>query len=233
LLPVAYLLNDRIVTPCPQQPTRLLIQHSLLLYYYHLLHNLRFKQVMLPPEKIYNMLKFAKDLPETNASKLYQPYYGLLSHLSPPEEEYFIFLQYTSLTQFSVVDHRTIYSVNLKTHLSMMFLLQVKSSQALGHRPTGQEADWQIRKKFRHVIVSISVEMLYRASPSGTLVCIYKLHFMSRVLFAFPMTICSNLEIVTDTVPIECWKIALLTRAGHDQLFKTLQNIKEMSTTIC
>jgi len=188
---------------------------------------------MLPPENIYNMLRFAKDLPETNASKLYQRYYALLSHLSPPQEEYFIFLQYKSLTQFSVVDHGTIYSVNLKTHPSMMFLLQVKSSQALGHRPTGPEADWQIRKKFRHVMGSISVEMLYRASPSGTLVCIYKLHFMSRVLFPFQMTICNNLEIVTNTVPIEWWKIAHLTRGGHDPLFKMLQNIKEMSTTIC
>ena len=40
---------------------------------------LRFKPVVLPPENIYEILKFANNLLETNAFKLHQPYNALSS----------------------------------------------------------------------------------------------------------------------------------------------------------
>jgi len=69
------------------------------------------------------MVKFPKDMPGTNASKLYQHYYALLSHLFPPEQGHFIFPPYKSTTQFRAVNHRTASTVTFKTDHSVVFLL--------------------------------------------------------------------------------------------------------------
>ena len=185
---------------------------------------------MLPPENIYEVLKFANDIPETHASQLYQPYYVLLNCLFPPEEGYMILPKYKPPTQSRLVDFKGIYTIKQKSHV--VFLLEVKSSEDLGHISSRQEADSQMREKFRHVFGAVSVGMLYGACAMGTKICIYKLHMMSRQLFPFESTIPSNPELVTDTAPVEWWNIDLLTPEGQGQLCKIVQHIKEMSTKI-
>ena len=187
---------------------------------------------MPPLENIYEVLKFANDIGETNASKLYEPYYTLLTHLFPPEEGYFVFLRYKPPTKLRSVGNTTHYIVKREKDHSTVFLLQVRSAEDLDHISHRQEADSKMREKFRHVFGGVFIEMLYGASAMGTKICIYKLHIRSRLLFPFESAIPSSPNLVTNMAPLEWWNIDLLTQDGQCQLGKIVHHIKAMSTKI-
>jgi len=187
---------------------------------------------MPPPETIYEVFEPTNDMRETQASQIYRPYYVLLNYLFPTEEGYTVFPQYKIPAQSMSVDFKNFYTVRHKTRYDMLFFLQVKSSEDLSHISSRQEADLQMREKYKRLFefVQVKIGWLYGACAMGTKISIYKLDMRSWQLF--PFAIPSGPELVTDTAPVDRWNIDLLTQEGQGQLRKIVQHIKEMSTQI-
>ncbi|PUU76298.1 hypothetical protein B9Z19DRAFT_991053 [Tuber borchii] len=161
---------------------------------------------------------------ETQASQLYRPYYVLLNYLFPPEEGYMVYPQYEPPIPSMSVDFKNIYTVRHRSY-SVVFFLQVKSSEDLSNISSRQEADLQMQEKFRHIIGAVRIGNLYGVCAMGTKIYIYRLHMGSRQLFRGP-------ELVTDTAPTDRWITDILTPEGQDKLCKIVQHIKEMFTQI-
>jgi len=159
------------------------------------------------PETVCGVFELAKETRETDESQFYGPYNVLLNYLSPHEERHAVVPQYKRLTQSRSVDFTTIFFVRHKMH--PVFFVEDKSSGALCHISSRQEADLQMRGMFTHLFEDVVIGTLYGASAMRTKIRIYKPDRISRRLT--PTIIPSDPELVTNTAPIARWNIDLLT----------------------
>ncbi|KAG0637818.1 hypothetical protein HOY80DRAFT_1023537 [Tuber brumale] len=135
---------------------------------------------METPETIALVFKLARRTEETNESQFYGPYKILLNHFSLHTQSYVVVPPYTRPTQLRSVDFTTIFLVRHETH--RVFFVALKSSSSLHHMSRWQEADFQIREVFAHLIEDVKIGTLYGASAKGSKICIYTLDMTSRWL---------------------------------------------------
>jgi len=120
------------------------------------------------PETVCGVFELAKETRETDESQFYGPYNVLLNYLSPHEERHAVVPQYKRLTQSRSVDFTTIFFVRHKMH--PVFFVEDKSSGALCHISSRQEADLQMRGMFTHLFEDVVIGTLYGASAMRTTV---------------------------------------------------------------
>jgi len=92
-----------------------------------------------------------------------------------------------------------------------------------------------MQDRFKRLFEDIEINNLYGASAIETKICIYKLDMASRQVF--PTVISSDIELVTNTAPRDCWNIDIttVTPKGEEdsELSRVVQQIKEMSCQLC
>ncbi|RPB28992.1 hypothetical protein L211DRAFT_252024 [Terfezia boudieri ATCC MYA-4762] len=126
------------------------------------------------------------------------------------------------------VDFTTIFLVRRNRH--PVFFVKVKSSGSLRHISSREEADLQMRERFKNIFDDVQIEILYVVSAMGTKLCIYSLNKESRRLL--PKIIPSDPEIVTDTAPIDRWDVDIMTLEGEERLRQVVYHVRTMCTEL-
>jgi len=122
-----------------------------------------------------------------------------------------------------------IYRLVRHKHHSVLFM-EIKSSGSLHHISSCEEADLQMRDRFKH-LQDVEIGTLYGVSTIGTKIYMYKLDRVSCRLS--PAVIPRNPELATDTAPIDRWNVDIMTLEGEEKLCRIVQQIKEISCQLC
>ncbi|KAF8430026.1 hypothetical protein EV426DRAFT_1357 [Tirmania nivea] len=176
------------------------------------------------PDTISEVFDLARQDGERDESMFYGPYNVLLNYLFPFEEKYVVVPQYKRPAQIKSVDFTTIFLVRRNQH--PVFFVEVKSSGSLHHISSREEADLQMRERFKKLFDDVQIKILYGVSAMGTKLCIYSLNKETRRLL--PNVIPSDPEIVTDTAPIDRWDVDIMTPEGEGRLRQVVDHVRTM-----
>jgi hypothetical protein len=165
-----------------------------------------------------------------NESVFYGPYTRLLYTLFSLDGPFEIVPQYNEMqldTQDSI-NFVTVFVVELNRH--PVFFLEVKPPASLRLDTKREDADKQMRRRFRDLRADLAIPTLHGVSAFGTRLCFYRYEKESRQLQ--PLMIQPNLNSLTDVAPANLWNFDVLEAEGANRLRAVVDHVKQLCAQI-
>ncbi|KAJ3552168.1 hypothetical protein NP233_g12945 [Leucocoprinus birnbaumii] len=154
------------------------------------------------------------DLHTTDESDFYGPFTGhLSSHLAVP--------------RLGALLGRAPFLVR-RRRIPVLFV-EIKAYRALEQLSAREEADGQMRGRFREFVVAgdtVALPVLYGLSAFGPRFCVYSYTQATRVIE--PVAVPRDAESVSDVAPKERWECSLLDAVGEARFREVVDGIKAM-----
>lgn len=153
----------------------------------------------------------------------YAPYNKLLCSEFPVDSNYTVAPQsYPIPSSRDSIDFVIEYLV-LEDDLPV-FVLEIKEPSKINFLSSRQEADLQIRKRLRDLVDKCPIDELNGVSAFGSQLSFYSIN--KNTLKILPRIIPQDIEMITDTAPIDRWNTNLLDEDGSVRLQDLFKNIK-------
>ncbi|KAN0140893.1 hypothetical protein V8E53_001337 [Lactarius tabidus] len=108
-----------------------------------------------------------------------------------------------------------------------VFFLEINHPVSLPYQPKREEADEQMRRKFRDLGPRLAIPTLHGVSAFGTRLAFYEYDLATRVIQPTEITQ-SDPSLTADVVPMSCWDSDVLQQEGADQLKDVVRKVKDM-----
>ncbi|KIJ48512.1 hypothetical protein M422DRAFT_205623 [Sphaerobolus stellatus SS14] len=162
----------------------------------------------------------------TNESAFYGPYTRLLYTLFSLDSDFEVIPQYKEMLLDSrdSVDFVTVFVVELNRH--PVFFIEITPPAALRFESKREDADKQMRLRFRDLRSNLAILILYGVSAFGTRLCFYRYERASIKLQ--PPMIRSHGELLTDVAPLDRWDCDVLEVEGATRFRDVIEHVKQM-----
>jgi hypothetical protein len=112
-----------------------------------------------------------------------------------------------------------------------VFFMEIKSSASFPYDFKREEADEQMRRRFRDLRQILAIPILHGISAFGTQLSFYEYDSATHVLQP-ELTLRSHPSILADVAPITRWDCDVLQKEGANRLRDVINKVKEMSAQV-
>jgi len=109
-------------------------------------------------------------------------------------------------------------------------MVEIKHPNDFVYDSNREEADLQLRRRFRDCANNLRIPILHGVSAFGTKLAFYRYHKATRQLE--PRRISPDPDILTDTAPREWWSHDILEEDGANRFRAVVDEIKAMSANL-
>jgi hypothetical protein len=185
------------------------------------------------PAYIHQSFKSAilRDPSGKDESVFYAPFTRLLYTLFSVEGQYEVVPQFKSVVRQSGqggINIVTVLVVEVNRH--PVLFMEIKPPAAIPHDSKREEADWQMRHRFRDLRQDLSIYTLHGISAFGTRLSFYEYDPVTHALR--PEVIQSDPAYFADVAPISRWDCDVLQQEGADRLKGIVEKVKEMCAQV-
>ena len=113
-----------------------------------------------------------------------------------------------------------------------VFFIEVNHPAAFLNNSSRQEADKQMRCRFRDLSQTLAIPILHGVSAFGTRLSFYEYNSETRVLQP-EQVLQPHPSVDDDVAPITHWNYDILQPEGANRLREVINHVKEMSAHIC
>lgn len=164
-------------------------------------------------------------------SVFYGPFTRLLYTLFSVESQYEVVPQFNSIVLQGGQG-----GINIVTVLVVEFnrrpvlFMEIRPPAAIPYDSKREEADWQMRRRFRDLRQTLSIPTLHGISAFGTRLSFYEYNAATCMLR--PEVIRSDPSYLSDVAPIGHWDCDVLQHEGADRLKSVAEKVKEMCAQV-
>ena len=161
----------------------------------------------------------------------YGPFTRLLYSLFSVDGPYEIVPQFTSvaLQARESIDIVAVVVVEVNRH--PVFFIQIKPPASFPYDSKREEADEQMRCRFRDLRQVLAIPILHGISAFGTRLSFYEYHSATNVLQP-EQVLRFHPSILADVAPITRWDCDVLHHEGANRLRNVVNQVKEMSAQV-
>ncbi|KAF8805665.1 hypothetical protein BYT27DRAFT_7142298 [Phlegmacium glaucopus] len=186
------------------------------------------------PEYIHQSFKSAvvSDPSGRDESLFYGPFTRLLYTLFSVEGPYEIVPQLKSVALHGPLENIDIGAVLVvEVSRQPVFFMQIKPPASFPYDSKREEADEQMRRKFRDLRQILAIPILHGISAFGTRLSFYEYDSATHVLQP-EQVLRSHPSILADMAPITRWDCDVLKQEGANRLRDVVNKVKEMSAQV-
>jgi hypothetical protein len=162
-------------------------------------------------------------------SVFYGPYTRVLYHLLSVEGDFEIVPQFRSQQSQESIDIVTVLVVKVARH--PVFFIEVKPPASFPYDSKREEADSQMRRRFRDLRINLAIPTLYGVSAFGTRLSFYEYNKDAQTLQP-ALIIPTDGTILTDVAPADRWDCDMLRREGADRFKDVFARVKQMCANV-
>ncbi|KAI0031104.1 hypothetical protein K488DRAFT_52755 [Vararia minispora EC-137] len=177
------------------------------------------------PQFLMNSFLSATQASATEESVYYGPYMRLLYHMFSVDGPFEIIPQFhIPIAPRESIDIVTMFTVELNKH--PVLFIEVKPPASLRLDSKRQEADRQMRDRFRDLRPDVVTPSLPGISAFGTYLSFYR--YDKATNSVTPPAIAADLNIMTDVAPKSRWDCDLLDATGATRFREVINEVKAM-----
>ncbi|KAK2467141.1 hypothetical protein APHAL10511_000690 [Amanita phalloides] len=183
------------------------------------------------PEYIHQSFNSAiiSDLSGRDESVFYGPFTRLLYTLFSIDGPYEIVPQFKSVALQGSQDVVAVLVVEVNRH--PVFFTEIKPPASFSYDSRREEADEQMRRRFRDLRQILAIPILHDISAFGTRLSFYEYDSATHVLQP-EQVLRSHPSILVDVAPVTRWDCDVLHQEGADRLRNVVNQVKDMCARI-
>ena len=186
------------------------------------------------PEYIYQSFNSAiiSDPSGTDESVFYGAFTRLLYTLFALDGPYEIVPQFKNVALQGAQESIDLVTVLVvQVHRHPVLFIEVKPPASIPFDSRREEADEQMRRRFRDLRQILTIPILHGISAFGTRLSFYEYDSATQVLKP-PQVLRSNPDLLIDVAPITRWDCDVLHPEGANRLRNIVNQVKEMCTQV-